>query len=287
MPPVKPSPLVVLVATAAALLAFAANSLLCRAALRPHLIDPASFTAVRILSGAAMLLLIVSLRSGLLRLRYEGNWPSAAALFGYAIAFSLAYDHLTAGIGALVLFGSVQATMIGWGLMRGEASRMWDWIGLASAVAGLMVLVVPSDQRASLYGIALMAIAGASWGIYSLRGRGAQDPLAATAGNFLRAAPLSLLALVLLWPTQPVESRGVLLAMISGAITSGLGYVVWYYALPHLTAMRAALVQLLVPVLTAALAVVFLGEKITLPLGIAATLVLGGIGMTLVMRHRK
>lgn len=272
--------------TVAALLAFAANSLLCRRALGQHLIDAGSFTAVRILSGALVLAAVVMWRRKRSAPRFAGSGLSGAALFGYAIAFSLAYHSLSAGVGALLLFGSVQGTMISAGIMRGERPRVLEWIGLASALAGLVLLVVGRETNASLVGVLLMVGAGIAWGIYSLRGRGAPDPIAATAGNFMAAAPLAILAWLLLIPSLDITTTGLFLAVVSGAVTSGLGYIIWYIALPHLTATRAALVQLSVPILTAALAAVTLGEPLTLRWMVAAALVLGGIALAIAGRRR-
>lgn len=276
----------VALATVAALLAFAANSLLCRRALGQHLIDAGSFTAVRILSGALVLAAVVMWRRKRSAPRFAGSGLSGAALFGYAIAFSLAYHSLSAGVGALLLFGSVQGTMISAGIMRGERPRVLEWIGLVSALAGLVLLVVGRETNASLVGVLLMVGAGIAWGIYSLRGRGAPDPIAATAGNFMAAAPLAILAWLLLIPSLDITTTGLSLAVVSGAVTSGLGYIIWYVALPHLTATRAALVQLSVPILTAALAAVTLGEPLTLRWTLAAALVLGGIALAIAGRRR-
>ena len=277
----------IFLATCLALGSFAANSLLCRRALGAELIDAGSFTAVRILSGTVMLVLVALLRHGNARSKFAGSWLSGAALFAYAIAFSLAYHHLSAGVGALILFGSVQATMIGVGIARGERPRWLEWVGLVTALAGLAYLVLRRDTSASVLGFVLMASAGIAWGIYSLRGRGASDPIAATAGNFLAATPLALLAWLMLIPQLHITTTGLLLAIISGALTSGLGYVIWYLALPGLTAMRAALVQLSVPILTAVLAAILLHEPITARLVTAAALVLGGIGLAVMGRLRR
>lgn len=274
-------------ATSGALLAFAANSLLCRWALGPERIDAASFTAVRIVAGAAVLALLMRAARDPSR-PFAGTWPSGAALFVYAIAFSLAYMSLPAGIGALVLFGSVQATMIGWGLLRGERPRGGEWLGLVLAIVGLVALVItPGMTAPPVAGALLMALAGAAWGVYSLRGRGVVDPIAATADNFLCAAPLSLLALLVLANDAHVSLSGLALAALSGAITSGLGYVVWYHALPGLTATRAATVQLAVPVLTALAAVVLLREPLSLRLVGASVFVLGGVALAVFARQRK
>jgi drug/metabolite transporter (DMT)-like permease len=277
------------VLTVLALVGFAANSLLCRAALAGggRLIDAASFTGVRLLSGA--LVLAVLLR-GSGRRYQDGSWGSALALFAYAAGFSLAYVRIPAGVGALILFGCVQATMLGVGLFRGERPRVLEWLGLAMALGGLIVLRLPGATAPDPLGATLMAGAGVAWGVYSLRGRGNADPLAATADNFLRGVPmtlgLSLLApLALGAPRATLEGVG--LAVASGALASGVGYSLWYAALPHLTAMRAAVVQLAVPVVAAAGGVLLLGETLTLRLVGAGGALLCGVFLALGARHRQ
>jgi drug/metabolite transporter (DMT)-like permease len=269
--------------TALAMLAFAGNSLLCRLALRPRAIDPTTFTLLRVAAGALVLWLLVRSRRSTAPPR---SWASAAALALYAVAFGLAYLALEAATGTLVLFAAVQVTMIGWGLVRGERPPARTWIGFGAAVAGLLALLLPGVQAPDPAGIALMAVAGLCWGIYSLRGRGSADPLGATAANFVRAAPLCLLAsaAAALVTAPAARLDGVLLAVASGAVTSGLGYVVWYAALRGLTAMRAALAQLTVPVIAAAGGVLLLGEQLTPRLLLAAVLVLGGIALALTAR---
>lgn len=271
--------------TSLALVAFAGNSLLCRAALGGGLMDPAGFTAVRLASGAAMLGVLASVRSGG-RPRLAGHWLSAAALFAYAIAFSLAYVTLSTGTGALILFGAVQLTMILSGLRAGERPGAAEWIGLALALTGLVVLVLPGLTAPAPMGSALMATAGVAWGVYSLRGRTSAQPLLNTAGNFLLTVPGALLLVVVGGGTSSWTPRGVLLAAGSGALASGAGYAIWYAALPALTATRAALVQLLVPVLAAAGGVVLLSEGVPLRLPIAAALVLGGVALAVTARSR-
>lgn len=263
-----------------ALVGFAANSLLCRAALGAHLIDAASFTAIRIAAGALVLMLLA-------KGERAGNWRSAAALFAYAAAFSFAYLRLVTATGALILFATVQATMISVGVARGERPRWLEWLGFAVAIAGLVVLVLPGLQSPDPLGAALMALAGASWGIYSLRGRGATKPLAVTADNFLRAVPMAaLLLLAIPFTGGHVEPRGALLAAGSGAIASGVGYTLWYAALPKLTATRAAIVQLSVPVLAAGAGTLVLHEVVTARLAIATALIVGGIALALVAKAR-
>lgn len=270
--------------TALALVAFAGNSLLCRQALGAGLMDPAGFTAVRLASGALVLWVVASLRGG--HAVGAGRWPSALALFGYAAAFSLAYLDLTAGTGALILFGSVQLTMLGWGLRSGERPRPAEWVGLALALGGLVVLVRPGLEAPPPEGAALMLVAGVAWGVYSLRGRGNDDALASTAGNFILSLPMAALMLLAGRRGLHATGEGLLLAAASGALASGAGYAVWYTVLPALSAMRAALVQLLVPVLAAVGGVVLLAEPVSLRLPVAAALVLGGVALA-VTSHRR
>ena len=265
--------------TSVAMLAFAANSLLCRLALQQDRIDPASFGAVRLAAGALVLACVV--RMGRRQPGEDGGWRSAALLFAYVALFSFAYVSLAAGTGALILFGAVQLTMLGTGLLRGERFAPAGWAGLLLAMAGLAVLLLPGAAAPSFGGAALMAGAGVAWGGYSLRGRGIADPLAATAAGFLRAAPLGILLALAFAPRLHADARGVGLAVASGALTSGLGYVVWYAALRRLTALRAAVVQLSVPLIAALGGVLLLGEALSLRLGVAALAILGGIGLVL------
>ena len=275
-----------------ALVAFAANSLLCRAALAQTAIDAATFTTVRLLSGAIVLGL-VAWRSAprtprapdapRARMR-GGDWWSAAALFAYALGFSFAYVQLPAAAGALLLFGAVQATMIGWGLWQGERLRALQAGGLVLAGAGLVGLLLPGLSAPPLAGALLMVVAGIGWGIYSLRGRRAADPLRATAGNFLRAVPMALLASILFARTAAFDAPGIGYAIASGTLASGAGYAIWYAVLPSLKATSAATVQLCVPVIAAAGGIVFLGEPLTLRLVVAAIAILGGIALVVARR---
>lgn len=267
-------------ATGAALVAFAGNSLLCRLALRPRAMDPASFTAVRIVTGAIVLLGIAVWRRQRGDLApWGGSWQAAGALFAYAAAFSFAYNELNAGTGALLLFGSVQVTMIIGAMVRGERPRAREWLALIIAASGLVVLVAPGLAAPPLGSAALMACAGCAWGCYSLLGRRTADPIAATTGNFARAGVFSCVLAVGFAANWHVETRGMILAMLSGGVTSALGYVTWYVALRGLAATRAALVQLSVPVLTAIGGVVLLAESFTAQLLIAAGLILGGVAV--------
>jgi len=269
--------------TALSMIAFAGNSLLCRQALKQTAIDAASFTLVRIVSGAVCLWIIVQLRKG--PSRSAGSWPSALALFAYAALFSFAYLQLTAGTGALLLFGAVQATMIGWALRKGERLRPLQISGLALAIAGLITLVFPGLSAPPLGAAIFMLGAGIAWGIYSLRGKGAGDPLRATAGNFLRAAPLAALLSVVMLRAVSFDRAGVGYAIASGAFASGIGYAIWYTVLPALKASGAATVQLSVPVLAAAGGIIFLGEQLTLRFAFASIAVLGGIALVIIERR--
>jgi drug/metabolite transporter (DMT)-like permease len=280
------TPLRAVVLTTVAMLAFAANSLLCRLALQNASIDPASFGSVRLVSGALVLAAIVRWRAGP-PAAARTDWLAAAMLWAYVAGFSFAYLTLTAGTGALILFGAVQVTMFSAGLRAGERFTASAWVGLALAVGGLIYLVSPGVTAPAPLGAALMAGAGIAWGIYSLRGRGAGEPVAATAGNFLRASPLALalsaLSVVFAGAVH-VSMQGVLLAIASGAVTSGLGYVVWYAALPGLTALRAATVQLSVPPLAAAGGALLLAEAPSLRLLLSSATILGGIALVLFSR---
>jgi drug/metabolite transporter (DMT)-like permease len=270
--------------TLVAMTAFAGNSLLCRLALKQTSIDAASFTFIRIISGAIALWLIVNMRKG--TRRKAGSWPSALALFAYAAAFSFAYISLSVGTGALLLFGAVQATMIIWGLRKGERLRMRQCVGLAFALGGLVVLLFPGLSAPSVGGSILMLCAGIAWGVYSLRGKNAGDPASATAGNFLRAVPLAAVLSIALLPWARLDSAGTGYAILSGAIASGVGYAIWYTALPGLKAASAATVQLSVPVLAAVGGIIFLGESITPRFVFASVAVLGGIALVVVEKRR-
>jgi drug/metabolite transporter (DMT)-like permease len=272
---VNPARLFIL--TLVAMIAFAGNSLLCRLALKQTAIDAASFTFIRIFSGAVVLWLIVKVRRS--ARGGGGNWPSAFALFAYAAAFSFAYVTLSAATGALLLFGAVQATMISWGLRRGERLRVRQVAGLALALSGLVVLLFPGLSAPPLAGSILMLGAGVAWGIYSLRGKTAGDPVSATAGNFLRAVPFAAILSISLLPLARLDRVGICFAVLSGAVASGVGYVIWYTALPGLKAASAATVQLSVPVLAAAGGILLLGEPLTLRFLVASIAVLGGIAL--------
>jgi len=272
-----------LLLTAVAMVAFAANSLLCRLALGAETIDAASFTSIRVIAGAVTLLLISSAQRRMPTFR-ETSWRSPLALFAYMICFSFAYLSLGAANGALILFGAVQLTMFAVALSTGERFPALAWLGLGVAAAGLVYLVSPGLSAPDPMGAALMAVAGIAWGIYSLLGRGAPDPLAATTVNFVLCVPLVALVSWLTTPNLSVSLDGAGYAIASGALASGCGYVVWYAALRGLTAGRAATVQLSVPVIAALGAVLFLSEPITSRLAIASIATLGGVALVLAQR---
>jgi drug/metabolite transporter (DMT)-like permease len=265
------------------MIAFAGNSVLCRMALKHTTIDAATFTSIRLVSGAVVLCLIVRFaragRTG------AGNWWSALALFVYAAGFSLAYVSLSAATGALLLFGSVQATMIGRGIWQGERLARLQWLGLVLAMAGLVGLMLPGLAAPPLLGAALMVLAGAAWGVYSLRGKGAGDPTLVTAGNFWRAAVLALLLSAVMQTSALLnaswDAEGLAYAVASGAVTSGLGYALWYSVLPALKATQAATIQLSVPVLAALGGVVLLGEVMNEQFVLASVATLGGIALVI------
>ncbi len=273
--------------TGVALVAFASNSILCRMALGAGQADPAAFTVLRLASGALCLWLIAAARRVHVQHRPRRAWLPSLMLFSYAACFSFAYVDLSAGTGALVLFGSVQATMLLAALRAGERPHALQWLGLSGALAGLIVLVLPGLRAPSPLGSALMAAAGVSWGVYTLRGRGSANPLADTATNFLWAVAVAVPFALVTFGSMHVSPRGALLALVSGALASGLGYVIWYAALRDLTATRAATVQLAVPVLAAAAGVFLLGEQISLRLVLAAILILGGVGLVVGTRARR
>jgi drug/metabolite transporter (DMT)-like permease len=325
--PVTPASVVAL--TIAALVGFAANSLLCRAAIGAHEIDPATFTAVRLVSGAVVLAVLARIARAstawsagaaaggpiatastsvdsrasaasaspsdspiATRIVRGGSWISALALFAYAAAFSFAYVRLSTATGALLLFAFVQLSMIAAGIARGERPRLVEWAGHAMAIAGLVALALPGLAAPDMVGAVLMATAGVAWGVYSLRGRGAKNPLATTADNFARTVPMALalvgIAMVARDSGAYASTHGVLLAVASGALASGVGYSVWYAALPSLAATRAAVVQLLVPAIAAVGGVVVLGEALTVRFVACAAAILGGVAIAIAghRRHR-
>ncbi len=284
--------------TLLAMLAFAGNSLLCRMALAHTGIDAASFTSVRLVSGALTLWLIVALRDRARAMPHAtavpaGSWPSAFALFAYAAAFSFAYLSLTAATGALLLFGAVQTTMIGWGLWSGERLRGPQTAGLVVALGGLAGLLLPGLSAPPLLGAGLMLAAGVAWGAYSLRGKSSGkgpaggDPTRVTAGNFLRSMAFTAILSLATLPQASLDSTGMAYAAASGALASGLGYAIWYSALRGLQATSAATVQLSVPVIAALGGTVFLSEPLTLRLMLCSAAILGGIALAIARPRRR
>lgn len=275
----------VAVFTLFALLAFAGNSLLCRAALIHTDIDPVSFTAVRLISGALVLWLLISIKAE--NRAGEGSWWSALALFAYAIAFSVSYVSLSTAAGALLLFGAVQACMITYGFWRGERFTLLQSLGFIFACAGLVGLLLPGLSAPPVGAGLLMMLSGVAWGVYSLRGKSGGDPLKVTAGNFVRTVPMALILALLCFDGLSFDLKGVCYAVLSGALTSGLGYALWYTALPYLKASTAATVQLSVPLVAAVGAVLFLAEPFSVRLILASIAILGGIALvTLTARQR-
>ncbi len=278
------STLRLVVLTAITMVAFAGNSLLCRLALHHTTIDAASFTAIRLISGAIVLWVVVRLslnsRTG------KGNWLSGFTLFAYAVCFSFAYISLPAGTGALLLFSATQATMIGHGLWAGERLRGLQIIGMVLALAGLVGLLLPGLSAPPLAGSALMLAAGVAWGTYSLRGRGRGDPTLVTTGNFLLSVPFAVALVVLSVDGARLDSWGVGYAVASGVVASGMGYAIWYSVLPSLKATSAATIQLSVPVIAAFGGIVFLGESLTVRLALASVAILGGIALVILEKQR-
>jgi drug/metabolite transporter (DMT)-like permease len=278
----------VVIITAITLIAFAANSLLCRMALGEHLIDPVSFTSIRLVSGALALIPISRLLGeAKIYQKTKGSWGSGFALFVYAVAFSLAYVSLSIGVGALILFGSVQVTMLGAALNSGEKLEPVQWVGAFLAMGGLVALVLPGISAPNPLGALLMCISGIAWGVYSIRGKGVSAPIAMTAGNFTRSAPMAVIASAVAASAVHFQLFGILLALVSGVVTSGLGYILWYRALRSLTTTQASVVQLLVPVLAAFGGIAFLSEQLSIRLSSASAVILGGIALAVIKRKPK
>ncbi|MDI1240831.1 MAG: DMT family transporter [bacterium] len=271
----------IVILTTFALTAFAFNSILCRMALATGEIDAASFTVIRLISGTAMLAALLLATGKTRSIAKSGNWTSAFFLFAYAIAFSFAYMGLTTGTGALILFGCVQLTMFGVSLYRSVRPSALEWVGLVVAFGGLIYLVLPGLAAPPLVSAVLMAAAGIAWGFYTLRGKGSEDAIADTAGNFVRSVPMVFAAGLVFISTFQLSVRGIILAILSGTIASGIGYSVWYSALRHLTPTRAGVLQLSVPIIAAAGGVLLLAETASWRLLIAAALILGGIALAI------
>lgn len=272
--------------TIIALVCFAFNSILCRLALGNETIDAVSFTTIRLISGALTLLLISFIYNQKQVELKRGNWFSAFFLFAYAICFSFAYLQLTTATGALILFSSVQLTMICLALIKGERPQIIEWIGLALAFGGLLYLVFPGLSAPPIFYSILMILAGIAWGFYTLRGKGSENPLAETNGNFIRTIPMILLLSLPFLAEIKLSNKGIILAILSGAIASGIGYSVWYAVLKYHTSTRAAILQLAVPAIAAVGGVIFLAEDFSLRLILASSLILGGIGLAIIGRDK-
>ena len=268
-----------------ALIAFAANSVLCRLALGNQLIDASSFTLIRLLSGTIVLLIILGATRKAGTATTKGSWTASFMLFLYAITFSYAYISLDTGTGALILFGSVQITMILLSLMSGTRLAFIEWAGVIVAFTGIVYLVLPGLTTPSIIGFLLMTIAGSAWGVYTLKGRESMNPLMDTAYNFLRTTPLLLVLAITTFGNANYSTEGVLLALLSGGITSGIGYTIWYIALGGLSSTQAAVLQLSVPVIAALGGVIFVSEAVTFRLTMSAAMVLGGISMVILGRY--
>lgn len=274
----------VFLVTVCALVAFAANSVLCRFALGTAAIDAAGFTSIRLVSGAVVLFLIFLLRTKHLSTTTKGSWFAGFMLFLYAITFSYAYINLDTGTGALILFGAVQITMICLSIIKGNRLLIAEWFGVVIACMGLVCLVLPGVSTPSALGFLLMTTAGIAWGVYTLKGRGSKNPLADTTYNFLRTLPLVIFLLIVTFRDLQFTAHGATLAIVSGGITSGVGYTIWYIALRNLTATQAAVAQLSVPVIAALGGVIFMAEQITFRLSISSLMILGGIFLVVMGR---
>ena len=279
------TPLNIAILTAIALIAFAGNSVLCRLALGNETIDAASFTVIRLVSGVITLVAIHIVFGKARSISASGNWSAAFCLFVYAAAFSFGYVSLQTGVGALVLFGSVQMKMVLYGLMTGNRLHLVEWFGLVAAFTGFLYLVYPDLTTPSAVGFALMTIAGVAWAFYTLLGKGAADPLADTTGHFIRTLPFVVLLFVIYLPKLDISMQGVVLAVLSGSVASGIGYAIWYAALKGLTAIQAAVLQLFVPVIAAIGGVAFSGEEVEVRLVLSSVIILGGI-LTVILGKR-
>ena len=276
-----------LLLTTLALIAFAANSVLCRLALGKDLIDAGTFTAVRLLSGVLVLTLLVYLQHKPSENTLNGNWTSSVMLFVYAAAFSYAYISLDTGTGALILFGAVQITMILWTIVSGKRLQLLEWVGLGLALAGFIYLMLPSANTPSLFGFALMVVSGVAWGIYTIQGQHSNSPMRDTANNFIRTIPFVIILFLVSLPTGDYRYEGVLYAVLSGSLASGVGYTMWYMVLRDLQTMQAAVLQLLVPVIAALGGVIFVSEPLTQRLIFSALMILGGILMVIKAKYGK
>lgn len=277
--------------TALAMIAFAANSVFTRIALVETDIDPVMFTCIRLLTGALMLLAIVAFhQKSLAYPKGSGSFNGSFALFGYAIFFSFAYLSLGAGLGALILFASVQITMIVWAIYKGERPGPIEVFGILLAFGAFIYLVSPGLVAPDPSGTALMILSGISWGVYSLLGRGSKNPLQDTMGNFVRSAPLIIgttIGLFLVADMWPVDPKGILFATLSGALASGIGYAIWYAVLPKLARTSAGVVQLTVPAIATAGGILFLGEQLSLRFVVASVLILAGVAIATIFKRAR
>ena len=275
--------------TCLALIAFAANSVLCRLALGNEVIDAASFTTIRLLSGAIALFIILTITGKAQKSAKKsvstGSWSASIALFLYAVTFSYAYLSVDTGTGALILFGSVQITIIMLSMRLGVKLHLIEWLGVITASVGFIYLMLPTITTPSINGFILMTISGVSWGLYTLKGRGSKNPLKDTTYNFLRAIPFVILLALLTISNATYSLEGVTLAIISGAITSGVGYTIWYIALGGLSSTQAAVIQLSVPIIAAIGGVIFVSETITIRLMVSTIIVLSGILMVVLGKY--
>jgi len=274
-----------LLCTALAMFAFAANSVLCRLALGEQMIDAVSFTSLRLMAAVIVLFLLLSLRKSKQQTTTKGSWSAGLMLFAYASTFSLAYNTLDTGTGALILFGFVQITMIAWSFVSGQRLLGLEWLGLMMALAGMVYLMYPVIHSPSWLGFVLMAISGIAWGIYSIQGKTSQHPLIDTAYNFLRTMPWVIIMLFVGMTQMSYSGQGILLAVLSGGIASGIGYTIWYIALADLTVIQASVVQLAVPAIAALGGIIFVGEEVSLRLIVASGFILGGILMVFLGKH--
>lgn len=274
--------------TTITMIAFGANSIFGRLALEGDAIDPSSYSFIRLLSGAIMLAILVGVSSGVSKQSLNhGNLISAFCLFAYAAAFSFSYVNIQTGVGALILFACVQAVMIGWALLKGDRPSLFEWLGIIIAFGAFIWLVSPGLEAPDPVAATLMAISGIAWGAYSLRGKSSSDPLKATAGNFLLSVPMGLVLLFITISSSQFSVYGVILAIASGAITSGMGYALWYKVLPQLTATRASIVQLTVPVVAGIGGLIFLSEPLTFRFVLASALILGGVAISIVVKANR
>jgi drug/metabolite transporter (DMT)-like permease len=280
----------IMMITLLALFAFAANSLITRFALEKTTIDEASFIMFRVVSGALFLWLFLVIKKDK-KILQNGTWFAAFSLFIYAVSFTYGYGLIAAGTGALLLFGSVQITMTIAGYREGDRLNVIQLLGFALALGGLVILMLPGISAPSFMGAFLMCISGVAWSIYTLQGRGVNNPAAATTGNFIKAAPMALLLWLIVYVSANdiinLASDGVIYALISGIVTSGIGYIIWYSVLPELKATQAAIIQLSVPLFVTLAGAILLNESITLRIVIASFAILAGTFLVLAFKHSE